>query len=114
METRVADSHLLTTAPGHHAARERIRLIGAGEQSSVWPHQWILFSFFNLFLVSWTFTAVRGLLLVAVSGGYSSLQRTGFSCYGARASVVAARRLSSRDSWALVVPQHVESSCTSD
>ena len=80
----------------------------------MWPHQWILFSFFNLFLVSWTFTAVRGLLLVAVSGGYSSLQRTGFSCYGARASVVAARRLSSRDSWALVVPQHVESSCTSD
>lgn len=70
VEVRVADSHLLTTAPGLHAARERRRRIGAGEQSSVWPHQWILFSFFNLFLVSWAFTAVQGLLLVAVSGGY--------------------------------------------
>ena len=77
------------------------------------------FSFFNLVLVSWAFTAVQGLLLVAVSRGYPSLQRTGLSCYGAQAlgawaSVVASLRLSSTDSWALVAPQHVDSSWTSD
>ena len=41
-----------------------------------------LFIYFkiNLFLaVCWVFVAVRGLSLVAASGGYSSLQCTGFS-----------------------------------
>ena len=37
------------------------------------------FFFFDLFLLCWVFIAVRGLSLVAVSGGYSSLQCAGFS-----------------------------------
>ena len=77
------------------------------------------FFFFNLFILffyfwlCWVFIAARGLSLVVVSGGYSSLHCGGFSCYGARAlgvraSVVAAHRLSSCGSQAL---EHRLSSC---
>ena len=37
------------------------------------------FCFFNLFLACWVFITACGLSLVVVSGGYSSLQCTGFS-----------------------------------
>ena len=64
--------------------------------------------FFNLFYfrLCWVFVAVRGLSLVVVSGGYSSLRCAGFSCCGAWAldawaSVVTARGLSSCGSRAL-------------
>ena len=46
----------------------------------------VTFIFLNLFIfyfiyfwLCWVFVAVRGLFLVAVSGGYSSLQCVGFS-----------------------------------
>ena len=50
----------------------------------------LYFYFLNLFLFiyfwrHWVFVAACGLSLVAVSGGYSSLQCIGFSCCGARA-----------------------------
>ena len=56
--------------------------------------------YFIQFWLRWVFVAVRGLSLVVVSGGYSSLRCTGFSCcraraLGTQASVVAARGLSS-------------------
>ena len=72
-----------------------------------------------LFRLRWVFVAARGLSLVAVSGGYSSLRCggfslrwllllrstgsrcTGFSSCGTRASVVVARGLSSCRSRAL-------------
>ena len=63
------------------------------------------------FWLLWVFVVARGLSLVAVSGGYSSLRCEGFSlpwfsCCRARtlgtwASVVVARGLSSCGSWAL-------------
>ena len=40
-----------------------------------------------LFLVHWVFVAVRGLSLVAVSGGYSSLRCVGFSLWCAGLSL---------------------------
>ena len=46
------------------------------------PSRSALFFFFNLFIyfwLRWVFVAVRRLSLVAASGGYSSLQCTGFS-----------------------------------
>ena len=64
-----------------------------------------IYLFIIYFWLHWVFVAVRGLSLVAVSGGYSSLQCMGFSlrCFpccgawglGTWASVVVARRLSS-------------------
>ena len=38
-----------------------------------------LFILFTYFWLCWVFVAARGLSLVAVSGGYSSLQCAGFS-----------------------------------
>ena len=91
----------------------------------------LIFFFSNLFIylliiyvciylwLCWVFVSVRGLSLVAASGGYSLLQcagfslrwllllwimgsrRVGFSSCGARASVVVARGLSSCGLWAL-------------
>ena len=63
-------------------------------------------SFFIYFWLRWVFVAARGLSLVVVSRGYSSLRCTGFSCCGARAlgmraSAVVARGLSSCGSRAL-------------
>ena len=43
------------------------------------------FILFIYFWLCWVFVAARGLSLVAVSRGYSSLQCVGFSCRGARA-----------------------------
>ena len=43
---------------------------------------WLFFFLINLFIyfwLRWVFVAVRGLSLVVVSGGYSSLRCTGFS-----------------------------------
>ena len=69
-----------------------------------------IYSFYNfLFLLCWIFVAVRGLSLVVVSGGYSSLQCAGLSLQwllllwstGAWALVVVAHRLSSCGLWAL-------------
>ena len=65
-------------------------------------------SFFNKFILfiyfwlHWVFIAVRGLSLVAVSGGVRASHCGGFSCCGARAlgvwvSVLVARSLSSCD-----------------
>ena len=48
------------------------------------PLHWQVDSFFFFliyFWLCWVFVAVRGLLLVAVSGGYSSLQCMGFSLW---------------------------------
>ena len=39
------------------------------------------FIYFIYFWLHWVFVAVRGLSLVAVSGGYSSLQCVGFSLW---------------------------------
>ena len=78
--------------------------VSALRQESIFPNQEgarlsgiILFFFFNFWLL-WVFVAARGLSLVAVSGGYSSLQCAGFSCcrawaLGTQASVVVALRL---------------------
>ena len=59
-----------------------------------------------IFACSWISVAVCGLSLVAASRGYSSCGTRasrcgGFSCCGARASVVVVRGLSSCGSWAL-------------
>ena len=66
---------------------------------------------FIYFWLRWVFVAARGLSLVAVRGGYSSLRCAGFSlrwllllrrrALGTRASVVVARGLSSCGSQAL-------------
>ena len=55
-------------------------------QCGIVPIRWDSFSLFlkkliNLFIfrLCWVFVAARGLSLVAVSGGYSSLRCTGFS-----------------------------------
>ena len=61
-----------------------------------------LFIYFGL---RWVFVAVRGLSLVAASGGYSSLRSTAL---GTRASIVVAHGLSSCGSRAL---EHRLSSC---
>ena len=73
----------------------------------------LFFLLLNLFYfwLHWVFVAVRGLSLLVASGGYSSLQCVGFSLrwlllcgawdLGSRASVVAARGLSSCSSRAL-------------
>ena len=55
----------------------------------------LLFILFMYFWLRWVFVAVRGLSLVAMSRGYSSLRYVGFSlrALGARASGVVARRL---------------------
>ena len=70
-----------------------------------------LFILFIYFWLRGVFIAARGLSLVAVRGGYSSLRQAGFHCggfscctartLGARASVVVARGLSSCGSRAL-------------
>ena len=70
-----------------------------------------LFILFIYFWLRGVFIAARGLSLVAVRGGYSSLRQAGFHCggfscctaraLGARASVVVARGLSSGGSRAL-------------
>ena len=107
----------------------------------VWTHNYYYFFYkFIYFIYFWlcrVFVAVHGFSLVAVSGGYSSLQYAVFSLWwllllrstalGAQASVVVARGLSSRGSWALerrlsscgaqlccglVAPLHVGSSRT--
>ena len=92
----------------------------------------ILFLYVNLFIyfyfwLRWVFVAVRGLPLVAVSRGYSSLQCTGFSlrwllllqsmgsrCPGFRScgSQALEHRLSSCGVRALVAPRHLGSSWT--
>ena len=61
---------------------------------------YIFIYLFIYFWLRWVFVAACRLSLVAVSGGYTSLQCTGFSCCGARAlgawtSVVVAHGLSS-------------------
>ena len=80
--------------------------------------EYIFFNLFFYFWLHWVFIAVCRLSLVAASGGYSSLQCTGFSlrwllCCGARplgtwVSVVVALGLSSCGSQAL---EHRLSSC---
>ena len=85
----------------------------------MWPHQWISFFFFQfvfdfmgLHCCARAFTSCseQGLLFVAAHG----LLLLRAQALGAWASVAAALRLSSPDSWALVAPQHVDSSWTSD
>ena len=86
---------------------------------SIIPYQFTnmynLLSFFKRFLyilavVAWPFVAALGLSLVAVTGGCSSLQFTGFSlrwlfscgaqAVGVQASIVAVLGLSCCSSWA--------------
>ena len=55
--------------------------LGLGLQMSLWGSGFLK-KYINLFIylwLHWVFVAARGLSLVAVSGGYSSLRRTGFS-----------------------------------
>ena len=96
------------------------------------------FKYLYIFSLRWVFVAACGLSLVVASGGYASQWCAGFSCcraraLGARASVVAARGLSSCGVWAqqlwltdsraeaqqlwhtgFVAPWHVGSSRTRD
>ena len=65
-----------------------------------------LFIYIFIFWLCWVFVAVRGLSLVVASGGNSARasQCSGFPCckaqaLSARASVVAAHRLSSCGAW---------------
>ena len=84
----------------------------------IWVSNLSLFLFFEIFFfliyscLRWVFVAACGLSPVVASGGYSSLRCVGFSLQwllllqsmgspGTRASVVAARGLSSCDAWAL-------------
>ena len=78
----------------------------------------VFFFSFNYFWLCWVFIAARGLSLAAASGGYSLLRcagfswlwlillrsmgsrRASFSSFSTRASVVAARGLSSCGTWA--------------
>ena len=69
-----------------------------------------IYFIFIYFWLHWVFVAVRGLSLVAASGGYSLLRCVGFSlqwlllvrstALGSRASVVVVCGLSSCGSWA--------------
>ena len=88
-------------------------LVYCPSQESLWPTAFFFFNLFNLFnfWLHWVFLAARGLSLVAMSGGYSSLRcagfllqwllllrsagsrHTGFSSCGTWASVVAAHGL---------------------
>ena len=65
-----AGVHVVTLPPWH---RDFLRLCFHG-----WPTLSDFF-FFNLFWLRWVLVAVRGLSLVAASGGYSSLWCAGFS-----------------------------------
>ena len=51
----------------------------AGKVGDVSARTALRFLFFGFFWLRWVFVAVRGLSLVAASGGYSLLQCTGFS-----------------------------------
>ena len=96
------------------------------------PSPFFLFNFkiyfiYLFFWLHWVFVAVRGLSLVASSGGYSSLRCAGFSlwwllllqsmgsrCVGFSSCGlrVIERRLGSCRAWGLVALQHVGSSQT--
>ena len=89
--------------------------LNCGDMSYI-PLQFFKINLFIYFWLHWVFVAVRGLSLVAASGGYSSLRcavfslrwllllwstgsrRAGFSICGTRASVIVAHGLQSAGS----------------
>ena len=85
-------------------------------QRSLWLYFFIyIYLFYIYFWLCWVFVAVRGLSLVAVSRGYSSLQCAGFSLWwllllrstGSRCtgSVVVARGFTCSAAWGIFPDQ---------
>ena len=72
-------------------------------------HRQADFFFLIYFWLRWVFVAVRGLSLVAASGGYSSLRCAGFSLRW----LLLLRSTGSRGAWASVAEAHRLSSCGS-